>query len=324
MPVVRSTATRAIVAAAAVVALQCAPAVSLTPPPAASPAPVVALSGASVFIGVGDIASCDSKLSMGTAVLVDSVLRADSIGKVDNAVFTLGDNAYTSGTTAQFNNCFTRTWGDPAKRIIKSVHPSPGNHEYYTPNADPYYKFFGPAAGTVGKGYYSYDVGKWHIIVVNSEIIVNMMFTDSARAAQMDWVEKDIKSHKVLCTIAYWHNPRFSSGWHGSDRKLGPIWQLLYDNDVDLILSGHDHDYERFRPMNPSGLLDTLKGITSIVAGTGGEELRGFTSVINPNSAYRIEGRAGVLLLTLGAAEYRSAFLEVGGRIWDQSGGKCH
>lgn len=275
------------------------------------------------MIGVGDIASCDSRYSIGTAVLVDSVLRADSIAKVSDAVFTLGDNVYTSGTTAQFNDCFSRTWGDPNRRIMKSLHPAPGNHEYYTPNADPYYKYFGPAAGTVGKGYYSYDVGEWHVVVVNSELIVNTMFGDAGRREQMDWVEKDLKAHKKLCTMAYWHHPRFSSGWHGSDRRLGPLWQLLYDNDVDLVMNGHDHEYERFRPMNPVGVLDTLKGITQIIAGTGGEELRGFEAII-ANSAYRIEGRAGVLLLTLGAAEYRSAFLEVGGRIWDQSGGKCH
>jgi hypothetical protein len=301
----------------------CKPAINLTPPPAASSAEVVALSGASVMIGVGDIASCTSRLSIGTAALVDSVLRSDSIAKVDDAVFTLGDNAYTSGTTAEFANCFTPTWGDPKKRIITKLHPTPGNHEYYTPSADPYYKYFGAAAGTVGQGYYSYDVGAWHVVVINSEIIVNAAFTDSARKAQMDWVEKDLKAHKKLCTMAYWHHPRFSSGWHGSEPKLGPVWQLLYDNNVDLVLAGHDHDYERFRPMTPGGVVDTTRGITELVAGTGGEALRGFSSKI-PNSVTRIEGRAGVLLMTLGKAEYRSAFLEVGGRIWDQSGGKCH
>jgi calcineurin-like phosphoesterase family protein len=301
----------------------CPPPVNLTPPPAASPAPVVALSGASVMIGVGDIASCSQKLSLGTARLVDSVLRADSIAKVDNAVFTLGDNAYNSGTTAEFNECFAPSWGDPHKGIIKSLHPAPGNHEYYTPNGAGYYTYFGLAAGDVDKGYYSYDVGTWHVVVVNSEIIVNSSFTDSSRQSQMDWVEKDLKAHKKPCTIAYWHNPRFSSGWHGSDRRFIPMWQILYDNGVDLVLNGHDHDYERFRPMTPQGVVDTTKGITEIVAGTGGEELRGFGDIY-ANSAYRIEGRAGVLLLTLGAAEYRSAFIEIGGRVWDQSGGKCH
>ena len=310
-------------AALVIGATTCKPPVKLTPPPAASPAPVVALSGASVMIGVGDIASCTQKLSIATAHLVDSVVRADSIAKVDDVVFTLGDNVYTSGTSAQFANCFTPTWGDPKKRIMTKLHPTPGNHEYYTTAADPYFQYFGAAAGPIGEGYYSYDVGAWHVVVVNSEIVVDPSFTDSARTAQMDWVAKDLKAHKKLCTIAYWHRPRFSSGWHGSDPKFRPLWQLLYDNDVDLVLAGHDHDYERFRPMTPAGALDTIRGITEIVAGTGGEELRGFSTTL-PNSAYRIEGRAGVLLLTLGKAEYRSAFLEIGGRIWDQSGGKCH
>jgi acid phosphatase type 7 len=320
----RRVARFAFPAAAFLMLSTCKPPVQLTPPPAASPAVLVAMSGASIMIGVGDIASCNSRLSIGTAALVDSVLRVDSIAKVDDAVFTLGDNAYDSGTSSEFANCFTPTWGDPKKRIMKSVHPAPGNHEYYTPDAEPYYRYFGPAAGTIGRGYYSSDVGAWHVVVVNSEIIVNSSFTDSARNTQMDWVEKDLKAHKKLCTIAYWHNPRFSSGWHGGDRKFRPLWQLLYDNNVDLVLNGHDHDYERFRPMTPDGIADSLRGIAEIVAGTGGEELRGFEDTIHPNSAYRIEGRAGVLLLTLGAAEYRSAFLEIGGRVWDQSGGKCH
>ncbi len=304
-------------------AAACGPPVQLTPPPAASPAPVIALSGASVMLGVGDIASCTSPLNGRTALLVDSVLRADSIAKVDDAAFTLGDNAYSSGTTSQFAECFAPTWGDTNKRIIRKLHPAPGNHDYYTPSADPYYKYFGAAAGTAGQGYYSYDVGAWHVIVVNSELIVGL-FDNAAAQGQMEWVDKDLKAHKTLCTIAYWHHPRFSSGWHGSDARLGPLWQLLYDNDVDLILNGHDHDYERFRPMNPVGAVDTAKGMTEIIAGTGGEELRGFGGKVIANSDYRIEGRAGVLLLTLGKAEYRSAFLEVGGRVWDQSGGKCH
>jgi hypothetical protein len=303
--------------------LSCKPAVELTPPPAAAPAAEVALSGASVMIGAGDIASCTSTLSIGTAKLVDSVVLADSIAKVPDVVFTLGDNAYTSGSTAEFANCFTPTWGDPNKRIITKLHPSPGNHEYYTPEANPYYKYFGAAAGPIGAGYYSYDVGAWHVMVINSEMFVDFVFPDSSRAAQLDWVAKDLKANKKLCTMAYWHHPRFSSGWHGSALEMIPLWRVLYDNGVDLVLGAHDHDYERFRPMNPMGVVDTTLGITEIVAGTGGEELRGFGTIV-ANSAARIDGRAGVLLLTLGAAEYRTAFLEVGGRVWDQSGGKCH
>ena len=295
----------------------------ITPPPAAAPAEQVALSGASAMVGVGDIASCSQRLGVETAVLVDSILRADSVAKVQAAVFTLGDNVYSSGTTEQFEKCFTPAWGDPKRRIMKSLHPTPGNHEYYTPNADPYYKYCGPAAGVVGKGYYSYDVAKWHIVVVNSELFVNSIFSDSARKEQLDWVTQDLKDHKALCTIAYWHHPRFSSGWHGNDARFNALWQILYNDGVDLVLNGHDHDYERFAPVNPAGILDSTKGIAEIVAGTGGEDLRGFNAIV-PNSVYRIEGRVGVLLLTLGDKEWRSAWVEVGGRVWDQAGGKCH
>ncbi len=305
--------------------IQCKPSVHVTQPPApaAAPAPVVALSGAYHFVGVGDIASCSQRLGVETAMLVDSILRADSVAGVNASVFTLGDNVYSDGTTDQFEKCFTPAWGNPKLRVMKSLHPSPGNHEYYSPNADPYYKYFGPAAGVVGKGYYSYDLAKWHVIVVNSELFVNSIFSDSARKAQLAWVAHDLKDHKALCTIAYWHNPLYSSGWHGNDPRFVPLWDVLYDDNVDLVLNGHDHDYERFNPMTPTGILDTVRGITEIVAGTGGEELRGFNDA-NPNSAYRIEGRAGVLLLTLGEKEWRSAWVEVGGRVWDQAGGKCH
>ena len=303
--------------------IECKPRVRITPPPAAAPAEQVALSGASAMVGVGDIASCSQRLGVETAILVDSILRADSAAKVQAAVFTLGDNVYSSGTTEQFEKCFTPAWGDPKRRIMKSLHPTPGNHEYYTPNADPYYKYFGPAAGVVGKGYYSYDVAKWHIVVVNSELFVNSIFSDSARKEQLDWVTQDLKEHKALCTIAYWHHPRFSSGWHGNDARFNALWQILYNDGVDLVLNGHDHDYERFAPVNPAGILDSTKGIAEIVAGTGGEDLRGFNAIV-PNSVFRIEGRVGVLLLTLGDKEWRSAWVEVGGRVWDQAGGKCH
>jgi hypothetical protein len=301
----------------------CVPRVNMTPPPAASSAEVVALSGASVMIGAGDIANCGSQLSLGTAHLVDSVLRADSVAGVDYVVFTLGDNVYKSGSAYEFASCFAAGWGDTTKRIMAKLRPAPGNHEYLTADANAYYTYFGKAAGEPGKGYYANDAGAWRVIVVNSEIIVSSAFGDAARKEQMDWVAKDLKDNAKPCTIAYWHNPRFSSGWHGNDTKFIPLWQLLYDNGVDLVLAGHDHNYERFLPMTPAGVLDTARGITQIVVGTGGAVLRGF-STIRPNSAYRIEGRTGVLLLTLGAAEYRSAFLEVGGRVWDQSGGKCH
>jgi hypothetical protein len=160
--------------------------------------------------------------------------------------------------------------------------------------------------------------------VLNGEIVTLGEFSDADRVAQENWLIKDLKDKPKPCTIAYWHEPRFSSGWHGSDQRFQRIWQILYDANVDLVLAGHDHDYERFLPQTPAGVLDTARGIPELVVGTGGEDLRGFGGKKIANSDYRLEGRYGVLMLTLGAGEYRSAWVEVTGRIWDPSGGKCH
>ena len=310
--------------AALLTMLGCKPTVQATPAPAEAPAEAAYLSGASIMIGAGDIAGCDNGGDARTAMVVDSVLRADSVAKVSDAVFTLGDNAYNEGTAQQFKNCFGATWGDSAKRIMKKIHPAPGNHEYLSPGANPYYDYFGAAAATRGQGYYSYEVGVWHVVVLNSELVVNSGFTYAQRQAQEDWLRKDLKDQPKLCTLAYFHHPRFSSGWHGSDVNLQPIWQILYDNNVDLVLNGHDHDYERFLPQTPAGIADTTRGIIEIVAGAGGEELRGFGANVIRNSVRQIEGRYGVLKLTLGAGEFRSVFIDDGGRVWDPSSGKCH
>jgi hypothetical protein len=298
--------------------------VQITPPPADAPASVVALSGASVAIGVGDIATCGMQGDEQTAIVVDSVLRADSVAKVGDVVFTLGDNAYPNGDARDFALCFAPSWGDSAKGIMKKIRPAPGNHEHLSNGGAVYYQYFGNRAGSSKKGYYSYDVGAWHAVVLNSEIIVNSAFTDAERKAQEDWLRKELQGAQGLCTMVYWHNPRFSSGWHGSDGALQSVWQILYDGGVDLVLNGHDHDYERFRPQTPLGVADSVKGIAEYVVGTGGGVLRGFRDRPAANSAVRVEGHFGVLILTLGKEEYRSAFLDVSGRIWDVAGGKCH
>jgi hypothetical protein len=155
--------------------------------------------------------------------------------------------------------------------------------------------------------------------------VVNVgSFSEIARTAQETWLKDDLKSHHQRCTVAYWHNPRFSSGWHGSDPRLGPLWQILFDGGVDVVLNGHDHDYERFLPQTPEGVVDSTKGITQVIVGTGGGDLRGFRGTFVKNSAYRVQGHFGVLKLTLGGAEWRSAFLDVKGGIYDPVGGKCH
>lgn len=304
-------------------AFACKPRVSTTPPVASASATLVALTGASVLIGAGDIAACDSKGDEATARIVDSVLRADSAVKVHDEVFLLGDNAYPNGSASDYALCFTPSWGDSTKLIMKNVRPSPGNHEHLSNRAAAYYEYFGNRAGSSKKGYYSYDIGEWHVIVLNSEIVVNGAFTADDVKAQQDWLAEDVKNNKQKCTLAYWHHPRFSSGWHGSDPRIGAFWTILYAGGVDLILNGHDHEYERFLPQTPTAIVDSANGMTQFVVGTGGGDLRGFKRTV-PNSAMRIQGHFGVLKVTLGSTEWRSAFIDTNGRVWDEVGGTCH
>jgi hypothetical protein len=301
----------------------CQPHAQATPPPAEAPAALVALTGASVLMAVGDIGNCATNGDELTAVLVDSLLKADSAAKVTDAVATLGDNAYPDGSARDFVRCFTPSWGDSNKRIMKQIRPSPGNHEHLSGMAAPYYDYFGSRAGNPRRATTATTFGDWHIITLNSELFVNLGFTEAERQAQLDWLDADLKGNTKVCTMAYWHNPRWSSGWHGSDPRLDVLWQRLYNAGVDVVLNGHDHEYERFLPQSPAGVVDSAKGIVEFVAGTGGGLLRGFTRK-NDASAFRLEGYYGILRLTLGASEFQWAFLDTSGRIWDPGSGKCH
>ena len=294
------------------------------PAPADAPAEFAALTGASILIGAGDIASCNSNGDEATAAIIDSVLKADSAAHVDDAVFALGDNAYPDGTERDYQLCFSPSWGDTARRVMKRLRPVPGNHEHTVSGAAPYYDYFGKAAGPSKKGYYSYDLGEWHVVALNSEMLVNSSFSNADRAEQVAWLKEDLKDHPKVCTVAYWHHPRWSTGWHGSDLRIDAFISALYEGGADLVLTGHDHDYERFKPLSPTGVVDTTKGIVQFVVGTGGGGLRNFRSQILPQSAFRVPGTFGVLKLTLGATEWRSAFIATDGRIYDLAGGKCH
>lgn len=179
------------------------------------------------------------------------------------------------------------------------------------------------AAGSAKRGYYSYDVGAWKVIVINSEIVVNPEFPRSDEADQLTWIKNEMKTSTKACTLAYFHHPRFSSGWHGSDPRMAPTWQAMMDGGVDLVLAGHDHHYERLAPMNAEGVRDSVKGIPSFVVGTGGGELRGLQRTMTPNSEYRLQGYFGVLKLTLGDKGYTSAFIDTNARVWDPVAGGC-
>ncbi|MFL5555771.1 MAG: metallophosphoesterase family protein [Gemmatimonadaceae bacterium] len=312
---------RAGLTALVIFAIGCSGEEQPTPPPPGSPVKESVLANAPVMIGVGDIGVCGAQGDEATAAMVDSVLKVDSAANLPTIVFTLGDNAYPSGDRGvedDFPRCFAPSWGKP--RIMRVIHPAPGNHDYDSGSAEPYFSYFGARAGLAGKGYYSYDFAGWHIVSLNSEIMVGR----DAAEAQEEWLRQDLKDHPALCTLAYFHRPLFTSGSRGSNRQVRGLWDILYQAGADLVLNGHEHNYERFRPQTPGGVYDPVKGIEQIIAGTGGGDLRSFAYPLARNSVVHIHGHFGVLKLMLGNGEYRHAFLDTQGRVWDPGGRKCH
>jgi hypothetical protein len=257
--------------------------------------------GAPVLAGAGDIASCSGAGDEATANLLDGIA---------GTVFTTGDNVYPDGTFIEFTNCYDPTWGRHKAR----TRPSAGNHDYHTSGAAGYYGYFGPAAGDPEKGYYSYDLGAWHIIVLNSEISV------AADSPQVQWLRADLAAHPVACTAAYWHTPRFSSGTHhGSSTSMRPFWQALYDFGADVVLVGHEHNYERFASQDPNGVADPGRGIREFVVGTGGKSHYTIGTPI-ANSEVRNADTYGVLKLTLHPTSYDWEFIPEAGKTFTDSG----
>ena len=263
-----------------------------------------------VLIGAGDIADCSGRGDEATAKL----LRGTS-----GTVFTTGDNAYESGSASEFSDCYDPTWG----RYKSRTKPSLGNHEYYTPGASGYFAYFGKAAGDPKKGYYSYDLGEWHIISLNS--MCENVGGCGATSPMVTWLKGDLADHPSTCTLAYWHHPVFSSGSeHGNDPKMKPSWDVLYAAGAEVVLNGHDHDYERFAPQSPSGAADSAKGIREFVVGTGGRELRPF-GAIRAHSEVHDADTFGVLQLTLHPDGYEWKFVPVAGKSFTDSGtSSCH
>ena len=278
-----------------------------------------------ILVGAGDIAKCGKRLpgAEATAKLLDEILSAkpgDGGGgePAETVIFTLGDNAYKRGTANEFQQCYEPTWG----RHKQHTRPAVGNHEYKTRGAGPYYDYFGRAAGDPDKGYYSYDLGEWHIIVFNS--VCREAGGCGPGSAQHQWLINDLRANKRRCSLAYGHHPVFSSGKHGGAKAMRPIFETLYEYGVDLFLAGHEHHYERFAPQNPQGQLDLSRGIRQFIVGTGGREHRRIRRP-KPNSEARDRGSYGVLKLTLRSDSYDWAFLPVEGATFRDSGtGQCH
>jgi hypothetical protein len=198
----------------------------------------------------------------------------------------------------------------------------PGNHEYRTAGADGYFDYFGSAAGSRGKGYYSYNLGNWHVVAINSNCV--QVGGCHAGSAQERWLRQDLAASTKPCTIAYWHHPLFSSGAnHSPSTAMRPIFQVLYDHKAEVLLQGHNHNYERFAPQDPSGRLDNARGIRAFVVGTGGAGLYGFGTV-RPNSQTRNNTTHGLLKLVLRTSGYDWRFIPVAGRSFTDSGtGTC-
>ena len=267
---------------------------------------VTSSGGSQVLLAAGDIASCSSSGDEATATLLDGLA---------GTVVTLGDNAYSDGTATEFTNCYGPTWGRHKAR----TRPSPGNHDYHTSGATGYYNYFGTSAGPSGRGYYSFDLGSWHIVSLNSNVSM------SAGSAQEQWLRADLAATTEQCTLAYWHHPRFSSGTaHGNFSAAQPIWQALYDYHADVALAGHEHNYERFAPQTPTGTADPTRGIREFVVGTGGVGHYSGHSAI-PNSEVFDGSTFGVLKLTLNATSFSWQFIPAAGQSFTDSGsGSCH
>jgi hypothetical protein len=280
-----------------------------TPIAGASPAGSPVSGDTATVLAAGDVTSCSSKGSKATGELISSR---------PGEVLALGDLAYPSGAADTFKHCYDPVWGSFKDR----THPTPGNHDYETAGAAGYFQYFGAAAGDPAKGYYSYDLGSWHIVALNSNCA--QIGGCDAGSPQEQWLRADLTAHTNACTLAYMHHPRYSSGPHGDNSAVQPLWQDLYDFNAELVLAGHDHDYERFAPQDANGMLDQNRGIREFVVGTGGVSEYEFGTP-KPNSEIRKTATFGVLELILRPTGYDWSFLPAaGGSFTDSGSGTCH
>ncbi len=266
-------------------------------------------SGSRTLVGAGDIADSDSPASEEVAALLDGI---------EGTVFTLGDNVQGRGAAEEFEEYYDPTWGRHKDR----TRPAVGNHEYYTPGASGYFDYFGEAAGDPKKGYYSYDIGEWHIVVLNS--MCEEVGGCSADSPEARWLKADLEANPAKCTLAMGHHPLFSSSdKHGSDKKMKPTYEILHEAGVEAVLSGSEGNYERFAPQNPEGDADP-EGVRQFIVGTGGHFLNGFDEPL-PNSEARNGTDHGVLRLTLKPDGYDWEFVPVEGDEFTDSGSAaCH
>jgi hypothetical protein len=293
---------------------------------------LAAAAGDPVIAAAGDIA-CDPATSafnngLGTSSSCRQKYTSDLlVSMAPSAVLDLGDNQYYCGSDQAFLQSYDLSWG-----LVKSItHPSVGNHEYLTSGgtgcttanagAAGYFQYFGAAAGAFGQGYYSFDIGTWHLIALNSNC--GNAGGCGSTSPQYKWLQADLAAHPNQCTLAYWHIPLFSSGGRANANSL-PFWNLLYSYHADIVLNGHDHIYERFAPQTPTGAVDTVNGITEFIVGTGGADHTSITTIA-ANSLVRNATTYGVIKLTLHSTSIDWQFIPEAGKTFTDSGNTvCH
>lgn len=257
------------------------------------------------LVAAGDIASCFWRADEATARLLDGI---------GGVVAPLGDNAYPSGSYSEYRQCYHRTWG----RHLDRTRPAVGNHEYQTKDAEGYFRYFGARAGPPGKGWYSYELDGWHVVVLNSDEPLE------PGTEQHGWLVDDLRRHPARCTLAYFHHPRWSSGRHGGRERVIDAYRALYEAGAEVILSGHDHHYERFAPMDPVGRMDRARGIRQFVVGTGGAPSYVLRERVHHSEAVAAHVR-GVLRLVFHPDGYEWEFVPIAGRDFtDRGRDRCH
>jgi len=276
---------------------------------------LVPVEEAAILVGAGDIAGCQNPQgALATAKLIE---------KIPGTVFTLGDLVYDASTLRQFQNCYGRSWG----KFKGRTRPALGNHEYQERNAAPYFQYWGGQAGPAGKGYYSYELGAWHVVVLNTNCDALGQDGCAAGSAQEVWLRQDLSEHRGSCIVAYGHHALFSSGIfrsHAVHPELKRLWEDLYAAHADLVLAGHEHAYERFAPQDPEGRADPQHGIREIVAGTGGRSHYPLGIPV-PNSEVQNDDTYGVVKLTLSPQGYSWEFIPEEGKSFRDAGSyACH
>ncbi len=290
-------------------AAACTSSPSVTPAPTESAGPSPSASTAddgaqAVVLAAGDIAACDSDGDEATAALLD---------ELEGTILVLGDLAYPDGTPADFAQCYDPSWGRHRDR----TRPVPGNHEYETDGAAAYFDYFGAAAGDPDGGWHAFDLGEWRIIGLNSNC--EEVGGCGAESPQGSRLREELEENRADCTLAFWHHPRWSSGEeHGSDDLTDTFWRLLHDAGADLVLTAHDHQYERFVPMDGEGAADP-GGMVEFVVGTGGKSLYEFAEIL-PTSAAHDASTYGVLRLTLRPGAYDWEFVPTADAGFEDSG----